>query len=141
MYSMIFTKKLFRESPSHSVESPLQIISVHPQASSQKHLKVSSIYKQISIMGNFLTKPTKWNLFNKKENDEDWATKSNWICKDQLCPNPYTHARGDPCKLTMEDLFPSRPEPPTSENTKQPDDESEDWLIEWDRENMDRQNN
>ncbi len=55
--------------------------------------------------------------------------------------NPYTHARGDPCKLTMEDLFPSRPEPPTSENTKQPDDESEDWLIEWDRENMDRQNN
>jgi hypothetical protein len=141
MYSMIFKKKLFRESPSHSVESPLQIISVHPQASSQKHLKVSSIYKQISIMGNFLTKPTKWNLFNKKENDEDWATKSNWICKDQLCPNPYTHARGDPCKLTMEDLFPSRPEPPTSENTKQPDDESEDWLIEWDRENMDRQNN
>ena len=132
---------MFRESPSHSVESPLQIISVYPQASSQKHLKVSSIYKQISIMGNFLTKPTKWNLFNKKENDEDWATKSNWICKDQLCPNPYTHARGDPCKLTMEDLFPSRPEPPTSENTKQPDDESEDWLIEWDRENMDRQNN
>ena len=141
MYSMIFKKNLFRESPSHSVESLLQIISVHPQASSQKHLKVSSIYKKISIMGNFLTKPTKWNLFNKKENDEDWATKSNWICKDQLCPNPYTHARGDPCKLTMEDLFPSRPEPPTSENTKQPDDESEDWLIEWDRENMDRQNN
>ncbi|MFO0005221.1 MAG: hypothetical protein ACK559_29250, partial [bacterium] len=54
---------------------------------------------------------------------------------------PYTHARGDPCKLTMEDLFPSRPEPPTSENTNQPEDESEDWLIEWDRENMDRKNN
>jgi hypothetical protein len=111
--------------------------------------KVFSIVKRksqksvhhFSIMGNFLTKPTKWNLFNKKENDEDWATKSNWICKDQLCPNPYTHARGDPCKLTMEDLFPSRPEPPTSEDTKQPEDESEDWLIEWDRENMDRKNN
>jgi hypothetical protein len=41
----------------------------------------------------------------------------------------------------MEDLFPSHPEPPTSEDTKQPEDESEDWLIEWDRENMDRKNN
>ena len=95
----------------------------------------------ISIMGNFLTKPAKWSLLNKKENDEDWATKSNWICNDQLCPNPYTHARGDPCKLTMEDLFPSSLEPPTSEDTKQPEDESEDWLIEWDRENRDRKNN
>ena len=47
----------------------------------------------------------------------------------------------DPRKLTMEDLFPSRPEPPTSEDTKQPEDESEDWLIEWDRENKDRENN
>jgi hypothetical protein len=45
-------------------------------------------------MGNFLTKPAKWRLFNKK------------------------------------DLFPSRPEPLTSEVTKQPEDESEDWLIE-----------
>ncbi len=95
----------------------------------------------ISIMGNFLTKPAKWRLLSKKETDEDWTTKSNWICKDQLCPNPYTHARGEPCKLTMEDLFPSRPEPPTSEDTKQPEDETEDWLIEWDRENRDRQNN
>ena len=91
-------------------------------------------------MGNFLTKPTKWNLFNKKENDEDWATKRNWICDDQLCPNPYTHARGDPCKLTIEDLFPSRPEPPTSEDAKQPEDESEDWLIEWDKKNKDKEN-
>jgi hypothetical protein len=95
----------------------------------------------ISIMGNFLTKPAKWSLLNKKEIDEDWAAKRNWICNDQLCPNPYTHARGDPCKLTREDLFPSRPEPPTSEDTKQPQDESEDWLIEWDRENRDRKNN
>jgi hypothetical protein len=95
----------------------------------------------ISIMGNFLTKPAKWSLLNKKEIDEDWATKRNWICNDQLCPNPYTHARGDPCKLTMEDLFPSRPEPPTSEDTRQPEDKSEDWLIEWDRENRDRKNN
>ncbi len=82
-------------------------------------------------MGNFLAKPAKWKILNKKEKDEDWATKSNWICNDQQCPNPYTHARGDPCKLTMEDLFPSRQEPPTSEVTKQPEDESEDWLIEW----------
>ena len=54
-------------------------------------------------MGNFLTKSAKWSLLNKKEIDEDWATKSNWICIDHLCPNPYTHARGDPCKFTMED--------------------------------------
>jgi hypothetical protein len=40
----------------------------------------------------------------------------------------------------MEDLFPSRPEPPTSEVTNQPEDESEDWLIEWDRENRDKTN-
>ena len=91
-------------------------------------------------MGNFLAKPTKWELFNKKETEDDWAVKSNWICNDQQCPNPYTHARGDPCKLTMEDLFPSRPEPPTSEARGQSEDESEDWLLEWDRENRDNNN-
>ena len=72
---------------------------------------------------------------NGEEIDEDWATKCNWICIDHLCPNPYTHARGDPCKLTMEDLFPSKPEPPTSEEARQPEDDSEDWLIEWDKKN------
>jgi hypothetical protein len=72
---------------------------------------------------------------NGEEIDEDWAEKRNWICIDHLCPNPYTHARGDPCKLTMEDLFPSHPEPPTSEDTRQPEDDSEDWLIEWDKKN------
>jgi hypothetical protein len=91
-------------------------------------------------MGNFWTKSAKWCLLDKKGIEEDWATKSNWICKDQLCPNPYTHAGGDPCKFTMEDLFPSRPEPLTSEDMKQPEDESEDWLIEWDRENQDGEN-
>ena len=92
-------------------------------------------------MGNFWTKSAKWSLLDKKETDEDWANKRNWICNDQFCPNPYTHARGDPCKLTVEDLFPSRPEPLTSEDTKQPEDESDDWLIEWDRENKDRKTN
>jgi hypothetical protein len=72
---------------------------------------------------------------NGEEIDEDWATKCNWICIDHLCPNPYTHARGDPCKLTMEDLFPSQPESPTSEDARQPEDDSEDWLIEWDKKN------
>ena len=91
-------------------------------------------------MGNFLAKPTKWELFNKKKTEDDWAVKSNWICNDQKCPNPYTHARGEPCKLTMEDLFPSRPEPPASEVTDQPEDKTEDWLIEWDRENRDKNN-
>ncbi len=86
-------------------------------------------------MGNFWTKTAGWIQLNKKETDEDWATKSDWICNDHLCPNPYTHAHGDPCKLTMEDLFPSRPEPLTSEDARQPKDESEDWLIEWDKKN------
>ena len=91
-------------------------------------------------MGNFLAKPAKGRLFNKKETEDDWDIESNWICNDQQCPNPYTHARGDPCKLTMEDLFPTRPEPPTLEVTYQPEDESEDWLIEWDRENRKKKN-
>jgi hypothetical protein len=70
-----------------------------------------------------------------EEIEEDWATKCNWICIDHLCPNPYTHARGDPCKLTMEDLFPSKPEPSTSEDARQSEDDSEDWLKEWDKKN------
>jgi hypothetical protein len=80
-------------------------------------------------------KEIKQAVLNGEEIDEDWATKSNWICIDHLCPNPYTHARGDPCKLTVEDLFPSHPEPPTSEDARQPEDDSEDWLIEWDKKN------
>jgi hypothetical protein len=72
---------------------------------------------------------------NREEIDEDWATKCNWICIDHLCPNSYTHARGDPCKLTMEDLFPSKPEPPTSEDARKSEDVSEDWLVEWDKKN------
>jgi hypothetical protein len=92
------------------------------------------------IMGNLLAKPAKGRLFNKKEAEDDWDIKSNWICNDQECPNPNTHARGDPCKLTMEDLFPYRPEPPASEVTNQSEDESEDWLIEWNRENRDKTN-
>jgi hypothetical protein len=80
-------------------------------------------------------KEIKQAALNEEEIDEDWATKSNWICIDHLCPNMYTHARGDPCKLTMEDLFPSHPELPTSEDTRQPEDDSEDWLIEWDKKN------
>jgi hypothetical protein len=80
-------------------------------------------------------KEIKQAVLNGEEIDEDWATKSNWICIDHLCPNSYTHARGDPCKLTVEDLFPSQPESPTSEDTRQPEDDSEDWLIEWDKKN------
>ena len=57
-------------------------------------------------MGNFWTKAAKWSRLDKKATDKDWANERNWICNDQSCPNPYTHARGDPCKLTMEDLFP-----------------------------------
>ncbi len=91
-------------------------------------------------MGNLLAKSAKWRLFNKKEIKDDWATESNWVCNDQQCPNPYTHARRDPCKLTTEDLFPSRPETLASKVTNQSEDESEDWLIECDRENRDKTN-
>jgi hypothetical protein len=109
------------------------------QSSTEKRI-VRNLLITFQKMGNLWTKSAGWSLLNKKETDEDWATKSIWICEDQFCPNPYTHARGDPCKLTMEDLFHSLPEPLTSEDTKQPEDESEDWLIEWDRENKDREN-
>ncbi len=81
-------------------------------------------------MGNFWTKAAKWSRLDKKATDKDWANKRNWICDDQVCPNPYTHARGDPCKLTMEDLFPSRPEPLTSEDTKQPEDQDSEEYCE-----------
>jgi len=47
-------------------------------------------------MGNFWTKAAKWSLLDKKETDKDWANKRNWICNDQFCPNPYTHAHGGP---------------------------------------------
>jgi hypothetical protein len=36
-------------------------------------------------------KEMKQAVLNGEEIDEDWATKSNWICIDHLCPNPYTH--------------------------------------------------
>jgi hypothetical protein len=32
-------------------------------------------------MGNFLAKPFKGKLFKEKDEDEDWAIKSNWTCK------------------------------------------------------------
>ncbi len=47
-------------------------------------------------MGNFWTKLAEWIQSNENEIDEDWATQRNWVCNDHLCPNPYTHARGDP---------------------------------------------
>jgi hypothetical protein len=41
--------------------------------------------------------------------------KEDWICADQQCPNLYRHARGEACKLTIEELLPLTTEPPTSE--------------------------
>jgi hypothetical protein len=42
--------------------------------------------------------------------------------------------------LNMKGIDEDWAEPLTSEDTKQPEDEFEDWLIEWDRENKDREN-
>jgi hypothetical protein len=80
-------------------------------------------------------KEIKKAVLNGEGIDEDWAKKCNWICIDHLCPNPYIYSRGDPCKLTMEDLFPSKLESPTSEDAQPPEDDSEDWLTEWDKKN------
>ncbi len=30
----------------------------------------------------------------------------DWICDNQSCPNLYRHARGEACKLKMEDMLP-----------------------------------
>ncbi len=108
---------------------------IKPPEVAENMTETESEVKQM-IEDNILTyKEVQKAKLNGEEIDEDWATKCNWICIDHLCPNPYTHARGDPCKLTMEDLFPSKPEPPTSEDARQCGDDSEDWLKEWDKKN------
>jgi hypothetical protein len=45
-------------------------------------------------------------LAEAKEKNPDWSMDKNWICADKSCPNLYRHARGESCKLKMEDMLP-----------------------------------
>jgi hypothetical protein len=54
-------------------------------------------------------------LAKAKEEDAGWSLKEDWICADRRCPNLYRHARGEACKLTMEEMLPLTSKPLTSE--------------------------
>ena len=53
-------------------------------------------------------------LAKAKEEDAGWSLKEDWICADRRCPNLSRHARGEACKLTMEEMLPLTSKPPTS---------------------------
>jgi len=53
-----------------------------------------------------------------KENP-DWSLDKDWICADRRCPNLSRHARGEACKLRMEDMLPLTTKPPTPEIARQ----------------------
>ena len=54
-------------------------------------------------------------LAEAKEKNPDWSMGKDWICADKSCPNLYRHARGEACKLRMEDMLPLTSVPPTPE--------------------------
>jgi hypothetical protein len=54
-----------------------------------------------------------------KEKNPDWSMDKNWICADKSCPNLYRHARGESCKLKMEDMLPLTAMPPAPEIARQ----------------------
>jgi hypothetical protein len=43
----------------------------------------------------------------------------DWNCDNQSCPNLYRHARGESCKLKMEDMLPLTTMPPAPEIARQ----------------------
>jgi hypothetical protein len=45
-------------------------------------------------------------LAEAKEKNPNWSMNKDWICDNQSCPNLYRHARGEACKLKMEDMLP-----------------------------------
>jgi hypothetical protein len=57
-------------------------------------------------------------LAEAKEKNPDWSMDKDWICADKSCPNLYRHARGEACKLRMEDMLPLTSEPLTPEAAK-----------------------
>jgi len=58
-------------------------------------------------------------LAEAKEKNPDWSMKKDWICADKSCPNLYRHARGESCKLRMEDMLPLTTMPPAPEIARQ----------------------
>ncbi len=58
-------------------------------------------------------------LAEAKEKNPDWSMDKDWICADRSCPNLYRHARGESCKLKMEEMLPRTSEPPTPEVARQ----------------------
>jgi hypothetical protein len=57
-------------------------------------------------------------LAKAKEKNPDWSKDKDWICADKSCPNLYRHARGEACKLRMEDMLPLTSKPPTPEDAR-----------------------
>ncbi len=58
-------------------------------------------------------------LAEAKEKNPDWSKEKDWICSDKSCPNLYRHARGESCKLRMEDMLPLTAMPPAPEIARQ----------------------
>jgi hypothetical protein len=63
----------------------------------------------------------------KAEEAKWWKEQSDWICTDEHCPIPFTHARGEVCRTNPEVLFPPEPEPPSSEATEEITDDWDNW--------------
>jgi len=57
-------------------------------------------------------------LAEAKEKNPDWSKDKDWICADKSCPNLYRHARGEACKLRMEDMLPLTSETPIPEDAR-----------------------
>ena len=57
-------------------------------------------------------------LAEAKEKNPDWSKDKDWICADKSCPNLYRHARGEACKLRMEDMLPLTSETPVPEDAR-----------------------
>jgi hypothetical protein len=58
-------------------------------------------------------------LAEAKGKNPDWSMDKDWICADKGCPNLYRHARGESCKLRMEDMLPLNAMPPAPEIARQ----------------------
>jgi len=57
-------------------------------------------------------------LAEAKEKNPNWSMDKDWICDNQSCPNLYRHARGEACKLKMEDMLPLPAMPKDPANAK-----------------------
>jgi hypothetical protein len=57
-------------------------------------------------------------LAEAKEKNPNWSTDKDWICDTKSCSNLYRHARGEACKLKMEDMLPLTTMPKDPANAK-----------------------